>query len=47
MSLVKLDRGAKKNRAARDGLRRSFASFTEGFKTGDLVEARALLDASR
>jgi len=47
MSLAKLDRGAKKNRAARDGLRRCFASFTEGFGTGDLVEARALLDAGR
>jgi predicted ATPase len=47
MSLAKLDRGAKKNRAAHEGLRRCFASFTEGFGTGDLVEARALLDAGR
>jgi tetratricopeptide (TPR) repeat protein len=47
MSLAKLDRGAKKNRAARGGLRRCFASFTEGFGTGDLVEARALLDVGR
>jgi DNA-binding winged helix-turn-helix (wHTH) protein/tetratricopeptide (TPR) repeat protein len=45
LSLAKLDRGARKNRAALGELRRCFASFTEGFGTGDLVEARALLDA--
>ena len=33
----------KKNRAALDELRRSYGSFTEGFATGDLVEAKALL----
>jgi tetratricopeptide (TPR) repeat protein len=43
LSLAKLDRGAKKNRAALGELRRDFASFTEGFGTGDLVEAKALL----
>ncbi len=47
LSLAKLDRGAKKNRAALGELRRGFASFTEGFGTGDLVEAKALLDAGR
>jgi DNA-binding winged helix-turn-helix (wHTH) protein/tetratricopeptide (TPR) repeat protein len=47
MSLAKLDRGAKKNRAALGELRRGFAAFTEGFGTGDMVEAKALLDAGR
>ena len=41
-SLAKLDRG-RKTRAALNQLRRVYASFTEGFETGDLVEARALL----
>ena len=45
LSLARLDRGAKKNRAALEELRRCLASFTEGFGTGDLVEARARLDA--
>ena len=43
LSLAKLNRGTKKSRAAREGLRRIFESFTEGFGTGDLVEAKALL----
>ncbi len=47
LSLAKLDRGAKKNRAAVEDLRRCYASFTEGFGTGDLVDAKALLDAGR
>ncbi len=47
LSLAKLDRGAKKNRSALEDLRRCLASFTEGFRTGDLVEARALVDAGR
>jgi DNA-binding winged helix-turn-helix (wHTH) protein len=46
VSLAKLDRGAKKNRAAFEELRRGLASFTEGFGTGDLIEAKALLDSS-
>jgi DNA-binding winged helix-turn-helix (wHTH) protein/tetratricopeptide (TPR) repeat protein len=45
LSLAKLDRGVKENRAAVEDLRRSYAWFTEGFGTGDLVEAKALLDA--
>jgi DNA-binding winged helix-turn-helix (wHTH) protein/tetratricopeptide (TPR) repeat protein len=45
LSLAKLDRGAKKNRASFVELRRAYGSFTEGFGTGDLVEAKALLDA--
>jgi DNA-binding winged helix-turn-helix (wHTH) protein/tetratricopeptide (TPR) repeat protein len=47
LSLAKLDRGPKKNRGALEELRRCFASFTEGFGTGDLVEVKALLDAGR
>jgi DNA-binding winged helix-turn-helix (wHTH) protein/tetratricopeptide (TPR) repeat protein len=47
LSLAKLDRGAQKNRAALEELRRGYASFTEGFGTSDLVEAKALLDAGR
>jgi hypothetical protein len=43
MSRVKLERGAKKKRALED-LRRVYASFTEGLGTGDLVEAKGLLD---
>jgi adenylate cyclase len=47
LSLAKLNRGPKKNRSALEELRRCFASLTEGFGTGDLVEVKALLDASR
>lgn len=47
LSLAKLRRGAKKNREALEELRRCFASFTEGLGTGDLVEARGLLDAGK
>jgi DNA-binding winged helix-turn-helix (wHTH) protein/tetratricopeptide (TPR) repeat protein len=47
MSLAKLYGGAKKSCAAREDIRRCLGSFTEGFGTGDLVEARALLDAGR
>jgi DNA-binding winged helix-turn-helix (wHTH) protein/tetratricopeptide (TPR) repeat protein len=45
LSLAKLDRGVKKSRAGLEALRRAYGSFTEGFGTGDLVEAKALLDA--
>jgi adenylate cyclase len=45
LSLAKLERGAKK-RARLEELRRGYASFADGFGTGDLVEAKALLDAS-
>jgi DNA-binding winged helix-turn-helix (wHTH) protein/tetratricopeptide (TPR) repeat protein len=44
LSLAKLNRGPKKNHGALEELRRCFASFTEGFGTGDLVEVKALLD---
>jgi predicted ATPase len=47
LSLAKLNRGPKKNRSALEDLRRCFASFTEGFGTGDLVEVKGLLDAGR
>jgi DNA-binding winged helix-turn-helix (wHTH) protein len=43
LTLAKLDREEK--RARLEGLRRVYESFTEGFGTGDLVEAKALLDA--
>jgi predicted ATPase len=46
LTLAKLDRGAKK-RARLEELRRVYGSFAEGFGTGDLVEAKALLDASQ
>jgi tetratricopeptide (TPR) repeat protein len=45
LCLAKLDRGGK-NRAALKDLRRIYATFAEGFGTGDLVEAKVLLDAS-
>jgi adenylate cyclase len=45
LTLAKLDRGAKK-RARLEELRRIYVSFAEGFGTGDLIEAKALLDAS-
>lgn len=47
LSLAKLNRGTRKNRAALEELRRGYASFTEGFGTGDLVEAKGLLGASQ
>lgn len=46
LTLAKLDRGAKK-RARIEELRRVYVSFAEGFGTGDLIEAKALLDASK
>jgi DNA-binding winged helix-turn-helix (wHTH) protein len=46
LSLAKLGRRGKKKSASLDDLRNAYASFTEGFETGDLVEAKALLDAS-
>jgi hypothetical protein len=45
LSLAKLEGGTRR-RASLEELRRVVASFTEGFGTGDLVEAKALLDAS-
>ena len=45
-SLAKLDRG-RTDSAALGELRRVYASFTEGFETADLVEARALLGDPR
>ncbi len=47
LSLVKLDRGPKKRRAAIEELRRVHGSFTEGFGTGDLIEARTALETPR
>jgi DNA-binding winged helix-turn-helix (wHTH) protein/tetratricopeptide (TPR) repeat protein len=44
LTLATLHRGPKR-RAALEQLRRIFASFTEGFATADLREAKALLDA--
>jgi adenylate cyclase len=46
LTLAKLGRGAKK-RARLEELRQVYASFAEGFGTGDLIEAKALLDASK
>jgi DNA-binding winged helix-turn-helix (wHTH) protein/tetratricopeptide (TPR) repeat protein len=42
LCVAKLDRG-RRSRAALDDLRRIYASFSEGFETADLVEARRLL----
>ncbi len=44
VTLTKRD-GAEDKRARLEELRRVYSSFTEGFGTADLVEARALLDA--
>jgi DNA-binding winged helix-turn-helix (wHTH) protein len=46
LSLARLARG-RKSRAALDGLRSVHASFTEGFGTADLIEAKALLEKDR
>ena len=46
LTFAKLDRGAKK-RARLESLRRVYVSFAEGFGTGDLIEAKDLLDASQ
>ena len=43
LSLTKLAREPERHRAAIEDLRRVFTSFTEGFETGDLVEAKAVL----
>jgi adenylate cyclase len=44
MSLTRLSRGGDKGREARHLLRSIYASFTEGFDTKDLEEAKALLE---
>jgi len=43
MSLHGVATGARKRRHTRDVLQRLYESFTEGFETGDLVEARSIL----
>jgi len=45
MSLARLYQNKNKHKAARDVLAQIYASFTEGFETADLREAKALLDA--
>jgi predicted ATPase len=45
MSLARLLHGQGRDAAGRDSLAAACASFTEGFDTGDLVEAQALLEA--
>jgi hypothetical protein len=47
LSRAKFARGAWKKRAAREEPRGVHASFREGLGTGDLVEARTLLEAAR
>jgi predicted ATPase len=44
MSLCRFHGGAKRKRTL-DELRRVLDGFTEGFETGDLLDARAILDA--
>jgi predicted ATPase len=44
MSLTRLSRGRGRNSEDRDILRTIYTSFTEGFDTRDLREAKALLD---
>jgi adenylate cyclase len=44
-SLARLQRGGEQEREARLLLGRVYRSFTEGFDTADLRDARALLDA--
>jgi adenylate cyclase len=46
LTLAKLDRGASRS-ASMQQLRRVYDSFAEGFGTGDLIEAKSLLDASK
>jgi adenylate cyclase len=45
LSLVRLDRTGRRATQARRLLRDAYASFTEGFDTADLAEARGLLEA--
>jgi adenylate cyclase len=47
MSLTRLSRGRGRDRDARDLLRAAYASFSEGFDTRDLKDARALLDTGK
>ncbi len=47
LSLAKLERGPNKRREAVEELRRVHGYFTEGFETGDLIEARTALDTPR
>jgi predicted ATPase len=42
MSLCRLQSGAKKRKAL-ENVRRVYETFTEGFETGDLLEAKAIL----
>jgi predicted ATPase len=44
MRLTRLSRGRGRNSEDRDLLRTIYTSFTEGFDTRDLREAKALLD---
>jgi|SRR5215469_709498 len=46
-SLARLARGTKREREARTILVAAYGWFTEGFDTGDLKDARALLDEER
>jgi predicted ATPase len=45
MSLARLLHDQGRGAAGRDSLAAACARFAEGFVTGDLVEAKALLDA--
>jgi len=45
MSRAAFERGTNRRRAALEELRGVYSSFDEGFETGDLVDARRLLDA--
>ena len=47
LDLVALTRGGPHEAAARDGLRRVFDSFSEGFGFAPLQEARRILDEPR
>jgi predicted ATPase len=45
MSLARLWQRQGRREAARDALAKVYESYTEGFTTPDLTEARSLLDA--
>ena len=44
MTDLRMAEGNTKMRAARAALRRVYDCFSEGFETGDLKQAKALLD---
>ena len=46
MSIHRAASGAKRRKQSVEALRRLYDTFTEGFSTGDLVEAKTLLESA-